>query len=90
MVKLGWLAFAFGLVATLDQWFPPLTNGFLAAGPSNRGDVAPMQAVLGGAITFAPLVIVLPSKAASFLTCGFQPGFVKALSAVERSLDRYA
>lgn len=213
VVKLGWLAFAFGLIATFDRWFPPVINGFLAAGQSaspgtfspgevlglgveistsmvnamfedlsildvdgptltnivlvaiaalvmevlfaviagmvvlvlvesflvlacgslvlgfaafrgtasladrfvayvfsvgiklfvlfllvsvgmdiadawlpiiqsNPGTVAPMLAVLGGAITFALLVIVLPSKAASFLTRDFQPGFVRALSAV--------
>ena len=213
VVKLGWLAFAFGLIATFEQWFPPVINGFLAAGQSaspgtfspgevlglgvqistsmvgamfeelslldidgptltnivlvaiaalvmeilfaviagmvvlvlvesflvlacgsivlgfaafrgtasladrfvayvfavgiklfllfllvsvgmniaeawlpiiesNPGDVAPMLAVLGGAITFALLVIVLPSKAASFLTRDFQPGFVKALASV--------
>ena len=44
--------------------------------------MAPTLAVLGGAITFALLVIVLPSKAASFLTRDFQPGFVKALASV--------
>jgi P-type conjugative transfer protein TrbL len=213
VVKLGWLAFAFGLIATFDVWFPPVINGFLAAGQSassgtfspgevlglgveistsmvnamfedlsildidgptltnivlvaiaalvmeilfaviagmvvlvlvesflvlacgslvlgfaafrgtasladrfvayvfsvgiklfvlfllvsvgmdiadawlpiiqsNPGTVAPMLAVLGGAITFALLVIVLPSKAASFLTRDFQPGFVRALQAV--------
>ncbi|MDT7858414.1 P-type conjugative transfer protein TrbL [Rubrivirga sp. S365] len=213
VVKLGWLAFAFGLIATFDRWFPPIINGFLAAGQSaspgtfspgevlglgvqistsmvgamfeelslldidgptltnivlvaiaalvmeilfaviagmvvlvlvesflvlacgslvlgfaafrgtasladrfvayvfavgiklfllfllvsvgmdiaeawlpiiesNPGDVAPMLAVLGGAITFALLVIVLPSKASSFLTRDFQPGFVKALASV--------
>ena len=213
VVKLGWLAFAFGLIATFDVWFPPVINGFLAAGQSaspgtfspgevlglgveistsmvnamfedlsildvdgptltnivlvaiaalvmevlfaviagmvvlvlvesflvlacgslvlgfaafrgtasladrfvayvfsvgiklfvlfllvsvgmdvadawlpiiqsNPGTVAPMLAVLGGAITFALLVIVLPSKAASFLTRAFQPGFVSALQAV--------
>ena len=49
---------------------------------SNPGDVAPMLAVPGGAVAFTLLVIVLPSKASSFLTRDFQPGFVKALVSV--------
>ena len=49
---------------------------------SNPGTVAPMLAVLGGAVTFALLVVVLPSKVASSLTQDFQPGFARALTSV--------
>ena len=49
---------------------------------SNPGTVAPMLAVLGGAVTFALLVVVLPSKVASALTQDFQPGFARALTSV--------
>ena len=59
-----------------------VADGWLPIIESNPGTVAPMLAVLGGAITFALLVIVLPSKAASSLTRDFQPGFVRALQAV--------
>ena len=48
---------------------------------SNPGTVAPMLAVLGGAVTSA-LVVVLPSKVASSLAQDLQPGFARALTVV--------
>ena len=42
VVKLAWLAFAFGLIVSFDVWFPPVINGFVAAGGTvASGTVSP-------------------------------------------------
>ena len=47
VVKLAWLAFAFSLIASFDVWFPPVLNGFVAAGGTvTAGTVSPSD-VLG-------------------------------------------
>ena len=47
VVKLAWLAFAFSLIVSFDVWFPPVLNGFVAAGGTvTAGTVSPSD-VLG-------------------------------------------
>ena len=52
VVKLAWLAFAFSLIVSFDVWFPPVINGFVAAGgtvaagPVSPGDVLALGAQL--------------------------------------------
>ena len=46
-MKLAWLAFAFGLIASFGVWFPPIIDGFLAAGQTVAPGVVSPGDVLG-------------------------------------------
>ncbi len=47
VLKLAWLAFAFGLIASFGVWFPPIIDGFLAAGQTVAPGVVSPGDVLG-------------------------------------------
>ncbi len=41
VVKLGWLGFVFALLSSFTTWFPPIIDGFVAAGQTSTGLPSP-------------------------------------------------